>query len=190
MQDLKSQIKNYTPYDEREASDRRLILQCLNNFSDTLTRENQICHFTASCWVVNHERTKALMLFHNINQMWMWPGGHADGESDLVKVAQRELSEETSLASAHLVDNDIFSLEIFSVPPHIRHNQFVSAHLHLNLSYLFQADESEAFKVKPDENSTIRWMALGDINVAAKDGSMPSHYQKLIDKTSKINYNI
>ena len=90
MPDLKSQIKNYVPYDERESSDRELILQCLAVFPDVLTRENRICHLTASCWVVNHERTKALMLFHNINRIWMWPGGHADGESDLAAVQSHQ----------------------------------------------------------------------------------------------------
>lgn len=190
MSSLKSQIKTYTPCDEREVSDRELILHCLDTFSDVLTRENRICHLTASCWVVNREHTKALMLFHNIQQTWMWPGGHADGESDLAAVAKREILEETSLASAKLINNNIFSLEVFAVPPHIRHGEFVSSHLHLNCSYIFEADDTEPFKIKPDENSAIRWMAFADIIKAAKSGKMSDHYQKLIDKTLKTNYNI
>lgn len=190
MQNLKTQIKNYTPYDEREASDRELILHCLETFPDVLTRENRLCHLTASCWVINREHTKVLMLFHNIHQHWMWPGGHADGENDLAKVAQREVLEETSLSSAQLMNNDIFSLEVFAVPSHTRHGEFVSSHLHLNLSYIFEADESETFKVKPDENNAIRWMTFTDVTAAAKAGKMSEHYQKLIDKTPKIHYNI
>lgn len=190
MSTLKSQIENYTPYDEREASDRELILHCMDIFPDVSLRENPVCHLTASCWVVNREHTKVLMLFHNLQQHWMWPGGHADGESNLAKVAQREVFEETSLSSAHLLTDDIFSLEVFAVPPHIRRGKFVSSHLHLNLSYLFEADESEAFKIKPDENSAIRWMTFADVEAAAKSGKMSDHYQKLIDKTPKPNYNI
>lgn len=188
MQDLKSQIKNYIPQDQRETSDRELILHCFDIFPNILTRENALCHFTASCWTVNHEHNKALMLFHNIQQTWMWPGGHADGESDLAKVALREVQEETSLTTAHLVKNDIFSLEIFAVPPHIRHGKFVSSHLHLNCSFLLEADETETFKVKPDENSNIRWMSFSEIEAAIRSGTMEKHYQKLIDQTQKLTF--
>lgn len=187
---LKSQIENFKPRDERETSDRALTLYCTNAFPDVLTRENPVCHFTASCWVVNRERTKALMLLHNIEQIWMWPGGHADGESNLAEVAKREVLEETSLASARLIDNDIFGLEVFAVPPHVRRGKFVSSHIHLNAGYIFEADEGELFQVKPDENSAIRWMTFEDILAASKAGKMSSHYQKLIDKTLKTHYNI
>lgn len=186
MQDLKSQIKNYIPQDQRETSDRELILHCLETFPDVLTRKNTICHLTASCWTVNLQHDKALMLFHNIQQTWMWPGGHADGESDLAIVALREIQEETSLTSARLIKDNIFSLEIFAVPPHIRHEKFISSHLHLNCSFLLEADENETFKVKPDENSSIRWMSFSEIEAAIQAGTMEKHYQKLIDQTRKL----
>lgn len=189
MDNLKTQIKNYVPCDEREASDRELILHCLETFPDVLTRENRICHLTASCWVINREHTKALMLFHNINKIWMWPGGHADGESDLAAVAKREVLEETNLSSAQLISDEILSLEVFAVPPHIRRGKFVSSHLHLNAGYILEADEPETFKVKPDENSAIRWMTFADVVAATKAGKMSGHYQKLIDKTLKTYYN-
>jgi len=190
MDQLKSQIENFRPYDERETSDRELILRCMNTFPDVLTRENPVCHLTASCWVVNHEHTKALMLFHNIEQIWMWPGGHADGDSNLAEVAKREVLEETNLSSAHLVDHNFFDLEVFAVPPHVRRGKFVSSHLHLNLGYIFEADEAETFQIKPDENSAIRWMTFEDIIANMKSGKMSGHYQKLIDKTKKTHYNI
>lgn len=190
MDSLKSQIEKFKPYDEREASDRELTLYCIDAFPDVLTRKNPVCHFTASCWVVNSEHTKALMLFHNIEQIWMWPGGHADGESNLAEVAKREILEETNLSSAQLIDSDIFDIEAFAVPPHVRRGKFVSSHVHLNLGYIFEADESELFRVKPDENSAIRWMTFEDILVNSEIGKMSSHYQKLIDKTPKTHYNI
>lgn len=190
MTSLRSQIEDFKPYDERETSDRELILRCMGTFDDVLTRENTICHFTASCWVVNHERTKALMLFHNIEQIWMWPGGHADGEINLAEVAEREVREETNLSSTRLLDDKFFDLEVFAVPPHVRREKFVSSHIHLNLGYIFEADENEKFQVKPDENSAIRWMTFEDIIAAAKAGKMSDHYQKLIDKTRQTHYNI
>lgn len=186
MDTLRTQISNYTPVNQNETSDREVILHCIDTYPNILTRENPVCHFTASCWIVNPSHTKALMLFHNIQQAWMWPGGHADGESDLAKVALREAHEETSLSSIHFLDDNIFSLEIFAVPPHIRREKFVSSHIHLNCSFLFKANETEAFKVKPDENSAIRWMTFAEIEEQIQKGLMEKHFQRLIDKTKKL----
>ena len=34
------------------------------------------------------------MVYHNIYNSWSWLGGHADGETDLLAVALREVKEE------------------------------------------------------------------------------------------------
>mgnify|MGYP002237558723 CR=1 FL=1 len=52
---------------------------------------------TASAWVVNKDRSKVLMIYHNIYNSWSWLGGHADGETDLLAVAIREVREEAAL---------------------------------------------------------------------------------------------
>ncbi len=185
MDNLKSQITAYTPHTEREKSDKALILYCIEHFPDVLTRDNPICHLTASCWVVNPERTKALMLYHNIEKLWMWPGGHADGESDLLRVALREASEETSL-NVHPVSEGIFSMEVFPVPPHVRKGKFVSAHLHLNCGFILEASEQDSYQIKPDENSEIRWMTFEEIITEANNGRMSPHYEGLIKRSQDI----
>ena len=88
---LKEQIKNYIPYNEQEKNDKEMMLKYIDTFEDVLTRENRMCHFTASNWIVNKERTKVLMIYHNIYKSWAWTGGHADGDSDLLHVALKEV---------------------------------------------------------------------------------------------------
>ncbi len=185
MDQLQKQILNYVPQNRREAADKALILRCMETFKDTLTRENTICHFTASSWVVNAERTKALMIYHNIEQMWMWTGGHADGEADLLAVALREASEETGLSSVRPLIGDVFDLEVFGVPPHVRRGEFVSSHLHLNCGFLLEADENEVFRAKPDENSGVCWIDFEEIIEKSKEGSMSPHYPGLIERVRK-----
>lgn len=187
MEHLLAQVQAYQPQTQREESDKALILRCVETFSDVLTRQNTICHFTASNWIVNPERTKALMIYHNIEQMWMWTGGHADGESNLLKVALREAREETSLENVQPLSNEIFSLEVFAVPPHVRKGEFVSSHLHLNCGFLLEADEHEFYKIKPDENSGIRWVDFAEIIKNVENGKMSPHYAGLIERT-KANY--
>lgn len=186
MECLKKQIQAYKPRAQREVADRALILHAMEVFPDTLTRENKFCHFTASSWVVNPERTKALLIFHNIQQKWMWTGGHADGKSDLAKVALCETQEETSLRGIRLLSDEIFSLEVLEVAAHMRRGKFVNAHLHLNCGFLLEADEQETFKIKDDENSGIRWVDFEEIIAGSKSGAMSSHYAGLIERLKRF----
>lgn len=145
---LKEQIKKYEPYNEQEAKDKETMLKYINTFEDVLTRNNEFGHFTASSWVVNKERTKVLMIYHNIYKSWSWTGGHADGESDLLQTAIRELKEETGIKNVKILDNNIFSLEIICVDGHVKRGKYVSSHVHLNLTYLLEVDENEDLKIK------------------------------------------
>jgi|BioPla2DNA2_1021312.scaffolds.fasta_scaffold344409_1 hypothetical protein len=38
----------------------------MNTFDNVLTRENEFGHFSGSAFVVNQNRTKALMVYHKI----------------------------------------------------------------------------------------------------------------------------
>ena len=73
------------------------MLHFINTFNNVLTRDNIFSHFSASAFIVNKERTKTLVVYHLINDGWIYPGGHADGEEDLLSVAIREVEEETGL---------------------------------------------------------------------------------------------
>ena len=126
---LRDDILAFRPYNEQEETEKRLMLQYMDTFPDLLTRENEMAHFTASCWIVNPARTHALMAFHNLYQSWAWLGGHADGEEDLLRVALREANEESGIVGARPLRNDIFSLEILGVDGHVKRGLYVATQL-------------------------------------------------------------
>ena len=179
------QLRGFVPFNEQEASDRRLILQYADTFSDLFTRENEMAHLTASCWIVNPARTKVLMAYHNIYDSWAWLGGHADGMEDLLAVALKEANEESGVQAVPVLD-DIFSVEILGVAGHVKRGKYVSAHLHLNVTYLLQADEAQTLREKPDENSAVRWFALTDVLPNTREPEMRVVYQKLMDKCARL----
>lgn len=160
---LKEQIENYKPYNEQEEKDKETMLKYINTLNDVLTRNNEFGHFTASAWAVNKERTKVLMIYHNVYKSWAWTGGHADGEEDLLNVAIRELKEETGVKNVKVLNNDIFSLEIICVDGHVKRGKYVSSHVHLNVTYLLEVDEQETLKIKEDENSGVKWVNIEDV---------------------------
>ena len=48
---LMEQLSAYIPYNEQEARDRALLLECLRREPDVMTRQNPLAHFTASAWM-------------------------------------------------------------------------------------------------------------------------------------------
>lgn len=179
---LRDDILAFRPYNEQEETEKRLMLQYMDTFPDLLTRENEMAHFTASCWIVNPARTHALMAFHNLYQSWAWLGGHADGEEDLLRVALREANEESGIVGARPLRNDIFSLEILGVDGHVKRGRYVATHLHLNCTYLLEADDRLPIRVKADENSDVRWIPLADVEAEVREPEMRVVYRKLMDK--------
>ena len=154
---LREHITDYEPYNEQEMRGRQIMLHIIDSCDDYLLRSNETAHFTASAWVVNHDRSKVLLIHHNIYNAWTWTGGHAGGEDNLLQTALREVREETGLNNIKPVSKGIFSIEIIPVSGHIKSGSYVSSHLHLNVTYLVQADENEIPRIKEDENSDIGW---------------------------------
>lgn len=178
---LMRQIEAYEPYNEQEKKDKELILSMLKSTPELFLRENGYAHMTASAWIVNETMDKALMAYHNIYHSWSWLGGHADGDEDLLRVALKEAREESGIVNVRPYSEDIFSIEVLTVDGHVKNGNYVSSHLHLNVTYLLIADEKDMLEIKADENSGVRWFPLRE----AVDASTEKWFQERI--YSKLN---
>lgn len=180
-------IRNYVPRCEQEERDRDFFLRFTDSCSDHLSRENDFAHFTASAWAVSPDRSRVLMVYHNIYDSWSWTGGHADGEADMCAVAEKELREETGLENPRLVSAEPISLEILTVDGHMKRGKYVHSHLHLNLTYLFEADEDEVTHIKADENSGVEWFTVEDMFSAVSEKWMAENvYKKLCERAKEL----
>jgi 8-oxo-dGTP pyrophosphatase MutT (NUDIX family) len=142
---------------------------------------------TASAWVVSADRQYVLMAYHNLYRSWSWLGGHADGERDLFAVAQREVTEESGVEHIRAVSEEIFSVEILNVEGHEKKGKYVPSHLHLNVTYLFEADMDERTRVKPDENSAVGWIHVDDLETMVSEPWMMERiYKKLREKSKRM----
>lgn len=172
------QVQEYRPWDRQEAADRENLLRYLQQFPDLLGRGNPLAHLTASSWIVDPSRTRVLMVYHNIYDSWSWTGGHADGDPDLLAVALREAQEETGVV-ARPVSSQLYGLDILTVPAHEKRGRVLSAHLHLNLTYLLEADPSAPVHSKPDENRAVAWFDREEAVLASSEPEMRPVYARL-----------
>ena len=188
-QDLINQLQSYQSFNEQEEADRQVMLELLQTSDDIFYRTNLLAHFTASAWVVNKSHTHVLMAFHNIYQTYAWLGGHADGEEDLLSVALREVQEESGIHTVKPITEGIYSLETIEVNGHEKNGKYVPSHLHLNVTYLLEADDTESLHVKQDENSAVNWFPIDQVlDVIDEPWMVERIYKKLNQKLKEGNY--
>lgn len=181
------EIAAYVPQCAQEEADRRLMLDYIRRFPDTiLTRDNGIAHLTSSGFVVNADATRVLMAHHNIYRVWAWTGGHADGEGDLLSVALREAGEETGVTHIRPLSTGIASLDILAVWGHVKRGKWVPSHLHLNTSYLLVADEGDALRVCEGENSQVGWLPADRLPELTNERQMDEIYAKLLRRARAL----
>lgn len=186
-QELINQIEDYKPFNEQEKMDKLLLLNWIRNNDNAFSRENTVAHMTASAWVVNKDRSKVLMVYHNIYNSWSWLGGHADGETDLLSVALREVKEEAGITNVKPVSEEIFSLESLTVDGHVKKGNYISSHLHLNVTYLLEADSDEAVSIKADENSGVAWFSPEKaLEKSTEPWFVANMYSKLLEKMKQL----
>lgn len=187
-QKLIEQMERYQPYNEQEERDKQVILGELRKNEAVFSRESELAHMTASAWIVNEDMTRVLMVYHNIYNSWSWLGGHADGEEDLLKVAIKEAKEESGLQNVRPVSEAIFSIETLTVDGHEKKGRYVPSHLHLNVTYLLMADESEKLRIKEDENSGVRWFGLDEaVERSSEEWFKERIYPKLNEKLKRCS---
>lgn len=185
--ELVEQIRAFQPWNQQEERDREELLRRLGSGEALYTRDNAAAHLTASAWVVSPDRRQVLMAWHNLYGSWAWLGGHADGERDLLAVALREVREESGLTNLRPVLPDIFSLEILTVDGHEKRGIYVSSHLHLNVTYLLEANPVDPVRKKPDENSAVGWFGLEDAVAASTEPWFQERiYKKLNAKLAAL----
>ncbi len=179
-------IRCFRPGCEQEQRDQDFFLRFAAKNPDCLSRDNDLAHFTASAWVTDTRREQVLLIYHNIYHSWTWTGGHADGEADLLAVALRELTEETGVTGRPVSDVPI-SLESLTVDGHLKRGSYVHSHLHLNLTYLLEADPSALLRHKPDENAAVRWFSPEDALAAGTEPWMTERvYRKLNERMRSL----
>jgi 8-oxo-dGTP pyrophosphatase MutT (NUDIX family) len=140
-------------------------------------RARRIGHLTASAWVLDEAHCRVLLVHHKKLDKWLQPGGHADGETDLLAVARREVVEETAVSAEPLLGGDILDIDIHPIPPHGSD----PAHEHFDVRFALVARGSQAPEGN-EENHDARWVGLDELEELTTEASM----LRMRDKARKL----
>ncbi len=174
---LLSQLKDYQPSSAEEQRAVEKTIRFVESNSDCFLRSNPAGHLTASAWIINQERTSALLTRHRKLNIWIQCGGHADGVTDLLIVAQKEAREETGLISLKPLSTMIFDLDIHTIPTY----QNINEHLHYDVRFLLSADVTEPI-TRSAESHNLAWVNLEEIETLNSSHSIA----RMVDKTKLL----
>lgn len=133
-------------------------------------------HITGSAWIVNREYSRVVLLHHKKLNKWVQPGGHCDGEENVLNVALREAQEETGLQSTPATDR-IFDIDVHEIPEYWN----TPAHLHFDVRFLLFANENQT-PICSNESKAVRWVSPEE----ALDLSGEESVARMVQKTLQL----
>lgn len=187
---LRSWLGKHVPFDEQEMVDQETMIRLIDVFDDVVTRDNVFGHFTASAFVVNERMTDVVILRHNIFNDCVYPGGHADGEHDLLYVALKEVEEETGLVVEPMNNGEIFSIQCIPVKGHVKNGHYVSPHTHHDVAFLCVAKDEDMDKIRvlESENSEVIWVPIDHAPMDDMADWFRDVYIRFKNKLRGVNY--
>lgn len=151
---LKSQLLTYSPTNA-EQTFKKTMLDFLSTSDHVFERSHCCGHITASCWLLDKERTHGLMMHHKKLDQWFQLGGHCDGDPDTLAVAIKEAQEESGINDIIALSPDIFDIDIHWIPSNTKE----LGHYHYDVRYLLAVNSDEKI-VQNSESKELRWIPM------------------------------
>lgn len=184
-ENLIHELSHYKSYNAEEEDFRLRMLRLLQNEADCFHRHLAHGHITASALILNREADQVLLLHHRKLDRWLQPGGHADGDENTARVAEKEAREETGLKSISLLQGKIYDLDIHLIPE--RKNE--AAHLHYDIRYVFQAEPEEELQ-QNKESKAVAWVPVAEAPLRTGNDESISRMLRKIKMIKRKDLNI
>jgi 8-oxo-dGTP pyrophosphatase MutT (NUDIX family) len=168
------QLAAHRPLTEEEAEMRARLAAFVGAHENCFDRSLLVGHVTGSAWIVDLDRTHVLLTHHRKLDKWLQLGGHADGDSDVLRVALREAREESGLTSVRPVRESIFDVDIHLIPA----RKTEPEHFHYDVRYALEADRGEALRMS-DESHDLRWVRVDEVAVLTQEESVLRMVRKI-----------
>lgn len=177
---LVNNLRNYSTAFAEELPFVKQFLALLND-RPCYKRDHLPGHITGSAWIVNSSMDCIVLVHHAKLNKWLQPGGHADGDENILNVALREAEEETGLKNLRLLYEGLFDIDIHPIPE----RKDFPEHLHYDVRFAFQADSQEPLFLS-EESHGLAWIKFDDL--ASKTKGNVS-ILRMLEKTKRLTAN-
>jgi 8-oxo-dGTP pyrophosphatase MutT (NUDIX family) len=151
-------LRKHKGFDEIEASMLAETIKFVKSNEDCFKRELAIGHVTGSAWILDKSHSFVLLTHHRKLDKWFQPGGHCDGDNDVLNVALKEAIEETGVVDIQLLSNEIFDVDVHEIP--LRKD--IATHFHYDIRFLFEADKSIPLVIS-EESNDLAWVEISKV---------------------------
>lgn len=172
-------LYSYRGINEKEESMKQELISFVQNNPGCFKRSLLTGHVNGSAWVVDDDFEFVLLTHHAKLDKWLQLGGHSDGDPDTLSVAYREAQEESGLNSLKAFSQEIFDLDIHSIPERGSEPE----HLHYDVRFLFVANREESLLMTP-ESKYLQWIELERVILLNDSDS----FLRMIDKTKGLKF--
>lgn len=163
--------RQFVDYGQRWPAEQATVdafVALLEDPQNPFLRQRLAGHFTGSAWVASVDGRRTLLTHHRKLDRWLQPGGHADGDTDLARVALTEACEETGVAGLHLEDGVLFDIDRHWIPE----RGDVPGHWHYDARYVVRSGVDERYAVS-HESHALAWREVAVVVAdPASDASM------------------
>jgi 8-oxo-dGTP pyrophosphatase MutT (NUDIX family) len=178
-QNLIADLEMYGRTHESEEETVERFLSFIRQNENCCERSLAIGHVTGSAWVVNKAESHVLLTHHKKLNRWLQLGGHSDGDSNILRVALREVEEESGLSDLVVVGEGIFDIDIHCIPE----RKSEAGHFHYDMRFAMKVCGSEGYVVS-DESHDLKWVEIGKIQDYTKEQSMIRMASKWVSRTT------
>lgn len=175
QQHLINLLNNYNPENNEEKTFKTQFMEFLEK-DGSFDRSNPTRHITASSWIVDFKSENVLLTHHMKLDKLLQLGGHCEGSENVIEAAMREAKEESGLAKIRLYNNDIFDVDIHTIPLY----KGIAEHQHYDIRFLFEADSEEPLE-KSEESKSLFWMNLEE----TQKFKLTDSIKRMVEKTRK-----
>lgn len=159
-------ISNYKIFSEEDDIVKNRFLNFIATYKNCFDRSLEIGHITASAFIIDKKNEKIVLLHHKKLDKWLQPGGHCDGEENVLKVAIKEVFEETGIIIDYL-ESDIFDLDIHTIPSY----KNIPQHEHFDIRFLFDLDSTLPTVIN-EESNQLAWVSVNDLENYTNEDSI------------------